>query len=107
MSLSGRPANRCAAGSANSLFCRAKVLSPETHPVKRHCPGRAAQFLYALLPLLLVALSCFPLAKITANSTVTLVSSGPRSKPFVNVETAHRLELTYTGDARAVAALQA
>jgi len=75
--------------------------------VKRHCPGRAAQFLYALLPLLLVALSCFPLAKITANSTVTLVSSGPRSKPFVNVETAHRLELTYTGDARAVAALQA
>ena len=74
--------------------------------MKRHAPARAAQFLYALLPLLLIALACFPLVKIKANSIVTLVSAGPKGKPFVNVSTAHRLELTYTGDAKAIAAVK-
>jgi len=83
------------------------VLSPEQSVMKRYHPARAPRFTYVLLPLLLAALACLPHLKIRASSIVTLVDAGPKGKPFVNVQTARRLELSYTGDARTVSALQA
>ena len=75
--------------------------------MKRRPSFSSSRLVSALLVCLLLTLVYFPIAKIRAASKVPLVTLSGAGRPFVNVQNARALELSYTGEAMAVAALQA
>ncbi len=85
----------------------ASVLSLEIPPMKRRLASRSTRLAFASLFCVALSLAYFPIARILAASSAPVVTLRRGSKPFVNAQSAHSLEFTYTGKADAVAALQA
>jgi len=73
----------------------------------KRSPFRSTRLASALLVGLLSTLVYFPMAKTLAAAKAPLVTLRGAGRPFVNVQSARTLELSYTGEASAVNALQA